>query len=42
MMSPEEAYKYDATFHRVVDLMRAHLSVTVKGGLWLQQELNKF
>ena len=27
MMSPEEAYKYDATFRRVVDLMRAHLSV---------------
>ena len=27
MMNPEEAYKYDATFHRVVDLMRAHLSV---------------
>ena len=27
MLSPEEAYKYDATFHRVVDLMRAHLSV---------------
>ena len=27
MMSPEEAYKYDATFQRVVDLMRAHLSV---------------
>ena len=27
MMNPEESYKYDATFHRVVDLMRAHLSV---------------
>ena len=27
MLSPEEAYKYDATFRRVVDLMRAHLSV---------------
>lgn len=26
-MSPEEAYKYDNTFRRVVDLMRAHLSV---------------
>ena len=27
MMNTEESYKYDATFHRVVDLMRAHLSV---------------
>ena len=27
MMNPEESYKYDATFHSVVDLMRAHLSV---------------